>query len=194
MIRPSIRDIKNELRRIYSSKRAKIEDTYHKEASEKIINNFLESSYYKEADVVLLYLSINREVRTRALVDRILKDNKALALPVCFDNSRMCFRYITDKSQLTKGKFSAPEPNDTCPEYKGEGPCVCVIPALAFDKKGFRLGYGKGYYDRYLSKFNVKKVGFCFEELFVESLPHGRYDAASDAIITEKGVYSINEN
>lgn len=192
--RPSIRDEKNALRKVYSSRRASIGDSEHREFSERIAEHFLNSEEYKRAEAVLLYLSINREVRTRALVDRILKDGKRLALPVCFDEGRMTFRYINDKKQLTRGFFSAPEPDESCEEYQGEVATVCVIPAIAFDKNGYRLGYGKGYYDRYLSRFDVVRVGFCFSELFVDSLPHGRFDAACDMVITEKGVFRPNEN
>ena len=189
----SLKEEKNALRRNFSSQRAAIDDSYHKEASEKIAELFFDSTAYKNAETVLLYLSINREVRTRAMIDLILNDGKRLALPVCFDNGRMTFRYITNKNQLVKGKFSAPEPNDGCEEYVGNTPTVCVIPALAFDKAGYRLGYGKGYYDRYLSRFDTVRVGFCFHELFVDSLPHGRFDAASDVVITEKGVFYTSE-
>jgi len=185
--------MKNELRRKYSSQRASIPDQLHHEASEKIAKHFLESDIYKNADTVLMYLSINREVRTRTLVDRILSDGKRLALPVCFDNGKMIFKYIDSRDKLVKGKFSAPEPDDTCEEYRGGVPTVCVIPAIAFDRQGFRLGYGKGYYDRYLSRFDVVRVGFSFEELLVDSLPHGKYDAACDAVITEKGVWFTGE-
>ena len=189
----SVRDEKIILRKKYSSQRSSIPDEYHHDASEKIATLFLESDAYRKSEAVLMYMSINREVRTRALVDRILADGKRLALPVCFDNGRMTFRYITSRDMLVKGKFSAPEPDDTCEEYKGNIPTVCIIPAIAFDRKGYRLGYGKGYYDRYLSRFNVTRVGFCFEELVVDSLPHGRYDAACDLVITEKGVYFTGE-
>lgn len=189
----SIKEQKAVLRKKYSSMRAAIPDEYHREASEKIAEYFFESSIYRDAEAVLMYLSINREVRTRALIERILSDGKRLALPVCFDNGKMTFRYITSRDSLVKGKFSAPEPDDTCEEYRGGVPTVCIIPAIAFDKNGYRLGYGKGYYDRYLSRFNVVRVGFSFDELFVESLPHGRFDAACDAVITEKGVYFTGE-
>ncbi len=192
--KPSIRDEKNALRKIYSSRRAAIADADHRAFSDLIAESFLSTEEYKSADTVLLYLSINREVRTRGLVARILKDGKRLALPVCFDKGQMTFRYITNKNQLVKGLFSAPEPSAECEEYAGGVPTVCVIPAIAFDKAGYRLGYGKGYYDRYLSRFDVVRVGFSFEELFVDSLPHGRFDAACDVIITEKGVYRPNEN
>ena len=123
------------------------------------------------------------------MVDRILADGKRLALPVCFDNGRMTFRYITDKSQLVKGKFSAPEPNETCEEYVGNTPTVCVIPAIAFDKAGYRLGYGKGYYDRFLSLYNCKAIGIAFDECVCDELPHGMHDYKIDCLITDKEEY-----
>ena len=191
--KPTLRDKKNALRKVYSSRRASIPDEAHRIASDKIAEDFFTSDLYRESDAVLMYLSINREVRTRTLVERILADGKRLALPVCFENGRMTFRYITSREQLVKGKFSAPEPSEECEEYRGGISTVCVIHAIAFDRNGYRLGYGKGYYDRYLSRFDVKRVGFCFEELLVDELPHGRYDAACDAVITEKGVYLIEK-
>lgn len=190
----SIREQKNILRKMYSSRRAAIADAEHREFSRKIAEHFFDSRFYKEAESVLLYLSINREVRTRAMVDRILKDGKRLALPQCFDNGRMTFRYIDSTDCLVKGKFSAPEPSNDCEEYTGALPAVCVVPAIAFDKEGYRLGYGKGYYDRYLSRFDgIVSLGFCFEELLVDGLPHGVFDASCDAVITEKGVYYTGE-
>lgn len=148
---------------------------------------------YKKADAVLLYVSINREVRTKNLIDRILADKKRLALPVCFENGIMEFRYINSKKDLTRGLFSAPEPKSDCELFTGSQNAVCVIPALSFDRDGYRLGYGKGYYDRYLSGFRVFRVGFCFNALFEEKLPKGRFDKKVDMIITEKGVWYTDE-
>ena len=191
--KPTLRDKKNALRKVYSSRRAAIPDEAHRIASEKIAENFFASALYRESDAVLMYLSINREVRTRALVERILADGKRLALPVCFENGRMTFRYITSRDLLVKGKFSAPEPSAECEEYCGGIPTVCVIPAIAFDKKGYRIGYGKGYYDRYLTDPSIVKIGFVYDELRVDSLPRGRFDLSSDLVITEKGVFNTGE-
>ncbi len=105
----------------------------------------------------------------------------------------MTFRYLDDISHLTKGIFSALEPDGTCEEFKISKHPVCVIPAIAFDKKGYRLGYGKGYYDRYLSDPSIVKIGFCYDELFVDTLPKGRFDVACDLVITPKGVFSTRE-
>ena len=189
----SVKERKNELRKKFLSLRASFTKDEHIAMSGTINDLFLNSTEYKNAKTVLLYVSINSEVRTRTLIDRILLDGKRIALPVSFSEGKMVFRYIKDKKDLVKGRFSAPEPSAECEEYNGEAPAVCVIPAIAFDKKGYRLGYGGGYYDRYLKKYNLVRVGFCFDRLLVDSLPCGRFDTSCDMIITEKGIYYVDE-
>ncbi len=148
---------------------------------------------YRHSDTVLLYYSINNEVDTHPLIDEILRSGKRLALPVCRENGEMIFRYVESLDDLTEGFFSALEPNETCEEFKGARHAVCVIPAIAFDKKGYRIGYGKGYYDRYLTDPSIVKIGFVYDELRVDSLPRGRFDLSSDLVITEKGVFNTGE-
>lgn len=189
----NLREIKNALRKTFSSRRAAIPDEEHRLYSNSICDAFMSTEEYKKADAVLLYVSINREVRTKNLIDKILADKKRVALPVCFENGIMEFRYIKSKKDLTRGLFSAPEPNKNCELFTGAQNAVCVIPALSFDVEGYRLGYGKGYYDRYLSGFNVFRVGFCFDALFEENLPRGKFDKKVDMVITEKGVWYTDE-
>ena len=71
---------------------------------------------------------------------------------------------------------------------------VCIVPALVYDKQGFRLGYGKGYYDRFLSGFHGVTAGLIYSDFVVKSLPRGRFDKASDIAITEKGVITFAKN
>ncbi len=148
---------------------------------------------YTHSDTVLLYYSINNEVDTHPLIDEILRSDKRLALPVCRENGEMIFRYVKSLDDLTEGFFSALEPKETCEEFKGAKHAVCVIPAIAFDKRGYRIGYGKGYYDRYLTDPSIVKIGFVYDELRVDSLPKGRFDLSSDLVITEKGVFNTGE-
>ncbi len=187
----TVREEKRALRRKYSAIRQAIDGS--KEKSRAICANFLGTMSFAHSDTVLLYHSINKEVETTELIKTLLGTEKRVALPVCRENGEMIFRYIKDMSDLTKGFFSAPEPNDTCEEFKGSKHTICVIPAIAFDKKGYRLGYGKGYYDRFLTDPSIVKVGFVYDELFVDSLPRGRFDIACDLIITPKGVFNPDE-
>lgn len=189
----TVRDKKKELRRKYSSVRNSIPKSERIEKSKAICENFLKTMTFAHSDTVLLYYSINSEVATHELLETLLKSSKRVALPVCYNNGKMCFRYITDLSQLTSGIFSALEPDKSCEEFVSSKHAVCVIPAIAFDKQGYRLGYGKGYYDRYMTDPSIVKVGFVYDELFVDTLPRGRFDMSCDLVITPKGVFNTRE-
>ncbi len=187
----TVRDEKRALRHKYAAIRQSIPDRLEK--SKAICDNFLGTMSYAHADTVLLYHSINQEVDTIGLIATLIASDKRVALPVCRENGEMIFRYLTDMAQLTKGFFSAPEPNSSCEEFISSRHAICVIPAIAFDKKGYRLGYGKGYYDRFLTDPSIVKVGFAYDELFVDTLPKGRFDIACDLVITPKGVFNTGE-
>ena len=96
-----------------------------------------------------------------------------MALPVCLENSKMVFRYIKSLDALKKGLFSALEPDDTCEKFQNSPRTICIIPAIAFDKKGFRLGYGKGYYDRYLARYpKCKTIAVGFDLQVIQIINH----------------------
>ena len=189
--RTTVREEKRALRHKYAAIRQSIPDREAK--SRAICDNFLGTMAFAHADTVLLYHSINQEVDTTELLRTLIRSDKRVALPVCRENGEMIFRYITDESQLTKGFFSAPEPSAECEEFVSSRHVICVIPAIAFDKSGYRLGYGKGYYDRFLTDPTIVKVGFAYDELFVDKLPRGRFDIACDLIITPRGVFNTGE-
>lgn len=187
----TVREEKRALRHKYAAIRQSIAD--REEKSREICKNFLGTMSYAHADTVLLYHSINQEVDTTELIRTLIASDKRLALPVCRENGKMIFRYIMSEDQLTKGFFSAPEPSAECEEFTSSRHAICVIPAIAFDREGYRLGYGKGYYDRFLSDPSIVKIGFVYDELFVDKLPRGRFDIACDLIITPKGVFNTGE-
>ncbi len=189
----TIREEKRALRHTYAGVRQSIPELERLEKSRQICKNFLSSMAYDHSDTVLLYYSINSEVDTQELIDTVLSSSKRLALPVCRENGEMVFRYITSRDDLVKGIFSALEPSDSCEEYSFARHPICVIPAIAFDKAGYRIGYGKGYYDRYLTDPSIVKVGFAYHDLYVDKIPRGRFDLSSDLVITEKGVFNTGE-
>jgi 5-formyltetrahydrofolate cyclo-ligase len=89
------------------------------------------------------------------------------------------------------GSFGVDEPDPAKHIMVGDTKdCVCIVPAFMFDKQGFRLGYGKGYYDRYLSRYKGSTIGICYSENLVDELFHGKYDRTVDMIITEKDIIS----
>ena len=105
----------------------------------------------------------------------------------------MDFFYVDKLSEMEKGRFGICEPKPTLPRVVDFSDALMLVPAMSFDRRGFRLGYGGGYYDRFLEAHPVRTVGITYEMFMVEALPHDEYDKAVNQIATEDGIYSITE-
>ena len=99
----------------------------------------------------------------------------------------MDFYYIQSIEDLAPGMFGVLEP-EANPEhlYDERDGGLCIVPAFSYDWQGYRLGYGKGYYDRFLSRFEGNIVGICYSDCVQRTLPHGRYDRPVELLVTEK--------
>ncbi|MBQ6499211.1 MAG: 5-formyltetrahydrofolate cyclo-ligase, partial [Ruminococcus sp.] len=139
------------LRDYFSEKRLKLcQELSRKEALDaEIQTRLIISPEYRAADTVLVYMARPTEISTSMIIHAALANNKIVALPVCTDDSGMIFRQIGDISELRPGRFGILEPDDSCPEYKADENTLCVCPALCCDMRGYRLGFGGGYYDRF---------------------------------------------
>ena len=147
----------------------------------------INSDAYNSSDIILAYYPVKSEPGIIPIIDRALEDGKRVAMPVSdTENFTLTFRYINSLSDLHKGAYSIPEPLPNALEYKGEDNALCIVPALAFDRRGVRIGYGKGFYDRFLESFGGVTLGLCYSKLLVEELPAEKTDASVDIIITEK--------
>ena len=102
----------------------------------------------------------------------------------------MEFRIIKSFSDLHKGFYGISEPDDTCEKVCSFDDAVCLVPGIAFDQNGYRLGYGKGYYDRFLKNNVSVSAGLCYNNLVVNELPINDFDMKVDFIITEQEVIS----
>lgn len=180
--------MKNDLRKKYKQLRKGIQSK--KELDTAICMNFLQSDLYKNADAVLCYSSLPDEISTDLIINQALSDGKILALPVCTDsNGNMNFYIINSPDELALGSFSVMEPNkDICVPFGTSLSPVCVVPALCFDKKGYRIGYGKGYYDKFLKKFTSVSVGLCYNGFIEDNLPCDEFDEKVDFIITQSNI------
>ena len=177
--------IKSELRRFYREKRKNLSDKETKDR--QICECFLNSQLYKNARTLLCYAALKDEINTDSIIEKALEDGKRVALPRCSDlNGNMEFYYIKSLSELSCGSFGIREPDpDTCEKVQDFSDCVCLVPALSFDESGYRLGYGKGYYDRFIKKFIIISVGLCYNEFLRDTLPVEMHDEAVDYIATE---------
>lgn len=177
--------MKSELRKKFKTHRNNIIDKDNKDLS--ICNNFLNSMLYKNANQILCYASLNNEILTDIIIERALEDNKKIALPLCEDlDGNMSFYYIKSLSDIKAGAFGIREPDSSkCFKVNNFDDAICVVPALSFDDKGYRLGYGKGYYDRFLEKIALISVGLCYNDFLSSKLPVDKYDRKVNYIFTE---------
>ncbi len=192
--RTDIRKIKEEFRSQSKLYRQNLSLQEKESLESDILKHVLELAEIKKAKTVLCYVSTATEVDTKKLISSLIDEGKTVAVPKCIAGTRdMKFYCISSLEQTEKGTFGVLEPNlDKCERLRDFRSCACIIPGLMFDSEGFRLGYGKGYYDRFLSKFSGTKIGICFEKCCVEKLPHGFYDVAADIVVTEAGAHYLN--
>ena len=146
----------------------------------------------QNADALFIFYPLEGEVNLLPLADYAKESGKSVAFPVCEDkNGNMRFCEVSSLDNLETGSFGIKEPQ-ACSEEKLPKSAVIFLPALSIDSKGYRLGYGKGYYDRYLAKYadlNPFLVGVIYSELVSEKLPRDEHDIACDAVVSEDGAF-----
>lgn len=152
-------------------------------------------SAYENAEKLLLYLSKGSEPDTWKIFDRALAQGKEVYAPRCLDGQgTMAFYQVKSREELIPGRFGLlePSPEGRFPLGDPEG-ALCLVPGLAFDEEGYRLGYGKGYYDRFLAEHPVMAVGLCYKELLLPQLPRGPYDRQVNCLVTEAGALDFQK-
>ncbi|MEG0766542.1 MAG: 5-formyltetrahydrofolate cyclo-ligase [Clostridia bacterium] len=147
---------------------------------------------WRDARTVMLYASIGTELDTRTLLARALADGKRLLLPRCRAAGMMDALPVDALEGLEANRWGIPEPREQSPVPPDDIDLV-LVPGLCFDREGNRLGHGGGYYDRYLSRCSAYRMALLYEEQLLEApLPHTSLDVPMDALITPRGVCTIN--
>lgn len=184
------------LRSRYLPLRDKVAD---EEKSQKILARLTSLAEWKNAEFICAYMPTRSETDVTPALQKALSENKKIALPKTEtgkDKGIMTFRLVSSLDGLMRGRFGLLEPNDSCEKLADESlrQALCIVPTLAFDREGYRLGYGGGYYDRFLKNFNGISVGLVYGECLSDApLPRGEFDVAVDVIISESEVIRINE-
>lgn len=183
--------IKSELRKELLLKRKNVDKKSQKD--ESICENLICSDVYLDAKQVLFYAALDDEINVDECINDALMLGKKVALPRCINsNGDMKFYFINSLDELESGHFGVREPKeDSKNEVLNYESTICIVPGVAFDKKGYRLGYGKGYYDRFLKKSTALSVGLCYNELVNDKLPIDEYDIAVDYIVDENGIVKV---
>lgn len=171
----------------YKALRAEIVGEQKAAFDTAICERIISLSSFRFADTVLTYSPIGSEINANGIALRALELGKRVAFPVCDKEiGEMTFKYVSSLDDLVCGAYSIPEPNADAECFAHIQHSICIVPALAFDKRGFRLGYGGGYYDKFLKKFDGVTIGITYDALIADTLPTGVYDVPVDVIITER--------
>lgn len=150
--------------------------------------NFLSLPEFEKADTIFAYISMGREPDTVHIIKAALAMGKTVALPVSFSGGIMEPRIIHSLSELVPGKFGILSPPDNAPVLKEEDIDLVIVPAVTFDRSGFRLGRGGGYYDRFLARSSAFTVGLGREAL-IRPVPLEPHDMSVNCLVTEAGVF-----
>ena len=189
-----IREDKNEIRAQCKRWRSKLDPAQKAALDARILRRVKTLWAYREAKTVFAYVSGALEANTLEIIRGAWADGKQVAVPRCVTGTRdMVFCLINSLDELEPGAFGVLEPQDNCP-LAAAGPAdLCLVPGLAFDLSGARLGFGKGYYDRFLAQFPGNKAGLCYEGCLRRRVPCGRFDQKIPVIVTEKRVLRTQE-
>ena len=180
---------KNKIRKNMSAVRDAMTEKERKEKSKIMWQYLMESEEYQKADIIFTYVSVNSEAETTSFFEKIWRDGKKIAVPITEKNRKMDFVFLNCMEELTQQRWGIPEPDKqksiiTLPTNKS----LFIVPALAVDKKGARIGYGGGYYDTYFSKVKDGfKMGFVFSVQKIQEIEVENTDILLDGIITEHG-------
>lgn len=185
--------LKNELRaRAHASRRGQADK---ENLSETICRRFAQLPEYQAADTVMCYVHVRDEVRTYRFLEAAVGRDKRIVIPYCVANDLKLF-LLEDMNELTTGHFGILEPDERLrssaqKHVEPEQLDLIMVPGVAFDTSGGRLGHGRGYYDRLLVDVrpDTRLAALAFECQLFPNIPMGPHDVYMDLVITENGTY-----
>lgn len=186
---------KEELRKMMKNRRRTLSASRILFYSAIVTDKLVREKAYASADTIFAYYSVSAELSMDYLYEQAWNDGKKIALPVCLPGNELEFRYYTKGMELEKGVYGIPEPlsgEKVNPEMVKP---LFLVPGLVFDTCGNRIGYGGGYYDRFLKKYpSVMRIMLAYEMQKSTSIPYDENDVPVDIIITETARYEVKRN
>lgn len=173
---------KKALRREIREKKRVMTEAEIVSRSEKLGQLFVRTEAYRNAETIYGYLPYNQEVRTVPILEQALRDGKKVAVPKIYGDT-MKFLYLDDLTKVEKNDMGIPEPVADTPVAEDKAALV-LMPGLAFTEKGDRMGYGGGFYDRFLAEEpDHPTLALCYDFQMVDSLPTEEYDIPVDTVL-----------
>lgn len=181
---------KDELRALLKDKRASLSHDEKKAMDAAIVSRIAQSKVYQNASTLLLYAPLAGEINLLPLVRLARKQGKTVAFPRCdVATNTMQFYILEPEARLVAGAYHIPEPPADAPLCQPDEKAICILPALTFDLSGARLGYGKGYYDRFLATFPGVTVGAAYESFLIKQVPVEAHDLPVSMIFTDRAMH-----
>ena len=181
--------MKNQIRKEMKARRAAMTKEEVAQKSMTAADAFLKSEIYKNAETIMLYMPLGNETDTSEIIKAAFADEKRLVLPVTDEKTgEITPVFFEETSVLEKGGFSIREPKNSHIAEKSAIDVV-IVPGIAFDKRGARVGFGKGCYDMFLKDMQTVKIGFCYDFQLVGEIPSEEHDIKMDFVVTEKGFF-----
>lgn len=176
---------KSKLRSSMKSRLAALTPQEYRDLNQSLYSKFLQFKILDNTNNIMIYYSVRNEVDTVAIIGYLLEARKKVALPVCTPERDLQVAVINDLNQLQPAPFGLMEPKPSAALLGPEKIELIIIPGVAFDEKGNRLGHGKGYYDRFLSKTpNKFKLGLAYDFQLVPEIPTEEHDVKMNGLLT----------
>ena len=182
---------KQAIRNNILDKRNTLSSEYIDKSNLDIFNKVISFEKYINANVIFTYVSTAQEVDTINIIKHSLKLKKRVCVPKCMEQKGIMLpSEIKGLEDLKEGKFGILEPKEYCSFVDISEIDFIIVPCVTCDIKGNRIGYGGGYYDRFLLAANADKILLCRKELMTENIPNEKHDILIDTVITEQRIYS----
>ncbi len=184
----NVKDIKKRLRNQYRQYRLDIPEDIKAEYDKRICDALMQMVSFRYSETILMYAPLKGEIDIIPIAIKALELGKKVAFPRCVEDPRnLDFKYVNSLDDLSAGSYSIEEPSEELESVVDFSKSICIIPGIVFDREGYRVGYGKGYYDRFLSVYDGTKFGLAYSECVIDTVPRGRFDKHVDILISEKG-------
>jgi 5-formyltetrahydrofolate cyclo-ligase len=181
----SIISAKSSLRKLIAEKRKNLSGDAIEISDRKIFQNLLAIPEYKKAETIFCFVSTPDEIDTKGIITNALSNNKRVCVPKCEKFGVMHACEIKSLNDLQPGKYGISEPKENCPYIAPQEIDFAIIPCVTCDKQGHRLGYGGGFYDRYIQNQTFTKAALCRKALLSNDIPLEPHDMAVDIVVTD---------
>ena len=188
----TVREDKKALRASVLKYRAALDEQYCNHADTAMLHHLLQLPEYSLAQTIFCYIGMTHEIDTRPLIERAWQDGKTVCVPLCVSKGIMEAHSISSWDDVKIGFYHLEEPNPKSPLIQPQNIDLGVIPCVTCNRHGHRLGYGGGYYDRFLQQVHFPKVILCRKQSMQDNIPLEPHDIIMDIIISEEQDWRVS--